>query len=206
MRAWWFGPADGKLGYDDGRRVRKGVTHKVSTDRPLALCEYGLHASQLPLDALQYAPIHPVTWRVELVGDALRGKDKACAYKRRYIARVKDTDTVLRKFARLCALDVLHLWDAPDVVACYLKTGDESLGAATWDATWAATWDAARDATRDATKAATWDATKAATKAATWAAAGDAVGDAAWDAAWAAAREMQNKRLHRMLMQAAKGE
>ena len=33
----------------------------------------------------------------------------------------------IRHFSRLCALDVIHLWDAPEVVRRYLETGDESL-------------------------------------------------------------------------------
>jgi hypothetical protein len=33
----------------------------------------------------------------------------------------------LRDFARWCALQVLHLWDAPDIVVEYLKTGNEDL-------------------------------------------------------------------------------
>ena len=45
---------------------------------------------------------------------------------------------MLRKFARLCALDVIDCWDAPDVVIEYLKTGDEFIRNAARDAVWAA--------------------------------------------------------------------
>lgn len=153
---YWFAPADGVLGYGDERKVRKGVTHKV--DGLISLCRHGLHASRHPLDALKHANSAHL-WRVHLSGDVLHGDDKSCATERTYIARIDATD-VLRRFARLCALDVVHLWDAPEVVICYLRTGDESIRAAAWDATWAATWAAARDAAR----AAAWDATRAAAR------------------------------------------
>jgi len=38
-----------------------------------------------------------------------------------------DVTLVLRLFARHCALDVIDLWNAPDVVIEYLKTGDDNL-------------------------------------------------------------------------------
>ena len=36
----------------------------------------------------------------------------------------------IRRFACDCALDVIHLWDAPPIIKKYLKTGDEKLRAA----------------------------------------------------------------------------
>jgi len=52
------------------------------------------------------------------------------------------------QFARWCALQVVHLWDCPDVVKRYLETVDEGLrgvipaaadaAAAAWNASWAA--------------------------------------------------------------------
>ena len=61
----------------------------------------------------------------------------------------------------MCALDVIHLWDAPDVVIEYLKAGDGNLSAATGVAAWAAASVAARAAARDAAGAAAWGAAKA---------------------------------------------
>jgi hypothetical protein len=59
-------------------------------------------------------------------------------------------ESVLREFARWCALSVAHLWDMPDVVRAYLETGDEKIRAsasdAASDAAWAAAWAAARAA------------------------------------------------------------
>jgi len=43
-----------------------------------------------------------------------------------------DASLVLRRFARLCALDVVHLWSPPPLVVRYLRTGDHESEA--WDA------------------------------------------------------------------------
>jgi hypothetical protein len=101
---------------------------------------------------------------------------------------------MLRYFARTQAMSVAHLWDAPDVVAEFLMTGDESIRAAARAAAWDAACDAARaaacdaaraaarDAACDAARAAARDAARAAACDAARAAACDAARDAAWDA------------------------
>ena len=90
----------------------------------------------------------------------------------------------IRRFARECALDVIHLWDAPPIVKKYLETGDEKLRAAAWAAAWAA---------RAAARAAAWAAGDAraagAARAAAWAA-----GDAR-----AALKEKQTARFKKMV-------
>ena len=169
---WHF--STGKLGYGDGREIVIGKTHKVKG--PLELCDRGLHAAERIIDALQYAP-GPMVYKVRLHGEILRGDDKACATQRTYLAGFDATD-ILRLFTRQCALDVIHLWDAPDVVKRYLETGDESLRAAARAAARGAAGAAARDAARAAARDAAWDAARDAA----WAAAGAAAGDAARDA------------------------
>jgi hypothetical protein len=72
---------------------------------------------------------------VELGGEIIKGDDKCVATRRRVISWI-DGEEVMRKFARMCALDVVHLWDAPDVVVRYLKIGDESIRDAAWTAAW----------------------------------------------------------------------
>ena len=142
---------------------------------PIVICESGLHASLHPFDALQYA-LGPVLCRVECDGVEDEARDKFVCRRRRIVARADVTET-LRYFARMQALSVVHLWDAPDVVLDYLMTGDESSRAAAWDAAWeAAAYDAARNAARDAAR---WAARSAA-----W----EAAGVAAWEAAGVAAR------------------
>ena len=127
---WYFAQPDGRLANGDGRRIVLGETHKV-TGWPV-LCAHGLHASPTVLDALQYAQ-SAILYRVSLSGGIVHGDDKSCATERAYLARLDAAD-VLRKFARECALSVVGLWDAPNVVREFLTTGDESCRAAAWDA------------------------------------------------------------------------
>ena len=96
------------------------------------------------LDALNYAT-GPIVWRVEMGGEIVDRGDKVCASERTYLKGGVDASDTLRKFARLCALDVIDLWTAPDVVVRYLKTGDESIRDAARDAAWDAAWAPARD-------------------------------------------------------------
>jgi hypothetical protein len=168
------------------------------------------------MDALRYAPGNTIC-RVAITGDLVRGDDKLVG-RRREVLWITDAEQTLRKFARMCAKDVLHLWNAPPVVIEYLNTGDEALRVAAWDAAWdaihaaawaaarAAAWEAARAAraaARDAAWDAAWDAARAATHAAARAAARTTAQAAAWAVArdaWDAARDAQNRRLGRMLM------
>jgi len=63
IKAWHFVSENKKLGYDDGRIVRKGRTYKVNCEP--VLCKSGLHGSVRILDALNYAP-GPILCRVEI--------------------------------------------------------------------------------------------------------------------------------------------
>jgi len=180
MDVWYFSDVSRRLRHDDGRKIELGVTHTV--EGPPVLCEHGLHGSARAIDALRYAP-GPIVWRARLGGQVVKGSDKAAATERTYIAGGVDVSHTLRAFARSCALDVIDLWDAPDVVRQYLETGDETLR----DAAWAASRDASGAASRDASRDAAWNAARDASGAAAWAAARDASGAAAWAAAWNAA-------------------
>lgn len=165
MKAWHFVgetlrdgrpiPADGELLCFDGEPI---------------LCKQGLHASLDPFDALQYAPGDTLCL-VECGGIVLHQPDKLVCTKRTIIARM-DAEIMLRYFARMQALSVVHLWNAPNVVLDYLMTGRPAIRA---------------DAARAAARAAAWTAARAAADAARAAAAGAARADAA-DAARAATR------------------
>lgn len=179
---WHFATVaeDGKsrLGYNDGREVVVGETLRVEGEP--SLCEHGLHASKRLFDALGYAPSSNLSLcRVTLGGTVKHDSDKSVGNERTVIAMLSPeaTEKLLRDFARWCALQVIHLWDAPDVVRQYLETGDESLRAAAWAAAWDAAWAAARDAARAA------EAAARAAEAAAWDAAEAAARDAARDAA-----------------------
>ena len=116
-------------------------------DGPVVPCESGLHASASVLDALQYAPGNTLHL-VELLGDPLQSHgcpiDKFVGNRRR-IFRSIDCERLLRQFARQCAMDVIDLRDAPQIVRDYLQSGDEHIRAAAWGAA----WDAARDKQRE---------------------------------------------------------
>jgi len=139
----------------------------------IELCASGLHASLSVKDALQYAPGETLCL-VRLGGKILHGDDKLVAERRMILARF-NADELLREYARWCALQVIELWDAPDVVRSYLETGDESLR----DAAEAASRGAPRSTSRDASRAASMAASRAAawnaSRAALWAASGDAL-------------------------------
>src|SRR5574343_506620 len=149
-------------------------------DGPMVMCASGLHASRHPFDALMYAP-GPVLCLVDCDEIDAEENDKLVCRRRRIVARF-DATTMLRAFARQCALDVIHLWDAPQVVRDYLTTGDDSIRAAAWNAAWAAVY--AAGAAAYAARDASWAARDAAS-----AASPDAARDAARDAAKAAQRE-----------------
>ena len=207
MKAYWFEPAEGVLGYGDGRRPEVGKTHTVKCSP--VLCNSGLHGSVRAVDALRYAQSSRL-WLVDITAGVVVGDDKICGKRRKYIA-VADVELVLREHARWCALQVVHLWDAPQVMLEYLNTGDEGLRAAAWAAARYAAGDAARYAARAAARYAAryaaGDAARYAARAAAWAAAryaaGDAArnaaGDAAGHAAGHAARDKYNTRLEQIL-------
>lgn len=181
--AWHFLRADGRL--RDGRTApRDGVV--LIHDGPVIPCVAGLHASRHPFDALRYAP-GPILCLVRCGGIIVPHgdpEDKLACSERTIIARM-DFAEPLRYFARMRALSVVHLWDAPDVVLDYLMSGDEAISAAASaaarDAAWNAAWTAAWDATRDAAWVAAWAAAWAAAREAAWNAAMAAARDDAWD-------------------------
>jgi hypothetical protein len=161
----------------DGRPI-PAIGQWLEYDGPVVPCESGLHMSEHPMDALKYAPGNTLHL-VELEGDCQPHGDPIdkCAGRRRRILATVDAEPLLRKFARWCALRVIHLWDAPVLVRQYLETGDESLR----EAARQAAWEAAQEAAWEAAQEAAWEAARAAAVAAAWA--------ATRDAAWAAARE-----------------
>lgn len=172
IEAWHFVGAtlrDGRPIPADGETLRH--------DGPLKLRRSGLHGSRCIIDALRYARGETIC-RVVLSGEIEEELDKLVASERTILWRMDATE-LLREFARRCALDVAHLWDAPEIVLDYLRSGDETK----------------RDAARDAA----WDAAWAAAEAAAKAAAEDAAEDAARAAARAAAGAAQNDRLTQMV-------
>ena len=153
IEGWHFLANDCRFSYGDGNKAVAGYEYSVKG--PIRLGEWGLHASNRAIDALQYAPGHMIG-RAVLSGEIIRGGNKLVATHREYLW-IADAEETLRSFARWSALQTIHLWDAPDVVRRYLESGDESLRAAAWAAARDAARDAAWDAARDAARAAAWD-------------------------------------------------
>jgi len=132
----------------DGKPIIIGKTYAVEKN---VLCKSGFHGSKNILDALDYAPGEWLSIR-KISNNVITGDNKVCGKKCTHIIGFDITD-ILRDFARKCALDVIHLGDAPDVVVKYLKTGKEELRGKAGDAAWdaaraarAAAWAAASDA------------------------------------------------------------
>jgi hypothetical protein len=158
-------------------------------------CVSGLHASTRAIDALRYA-CGPVVTLVECEGEFVDDNgDKFVCRKRTAIWGYDATDE-LWAFARLAALEVLHLWpEAPAVVREFLETGDEDLRAAASEAASACAWVTAWDAA----SAGAWVAARVAARDAAWAFAWVAARDAASSAASPAARAVALSRLNEIL-------
>ena len=208
MKAWHFVRANKQLGYGDNRIVQVGQTYRYEGKEPIELCKRGMHGSVKIMDALKYAEGN-IICRVELSGDIIHGDDKVVATERKVLAMI-DGEKVLRKFACMCALDVIHLWDAHEIVVRYLKTQDESIRhearAAAWysaraTSAWAAlATSAAWDSALASASAARDSALASASAARTARTARDAWAREAWEA-WA----KLNARLTRMVNKAIKG-
>ena len=179
IKAWHFFK-DGKL--RDGNTVAPGYVYSV--EGPLRMCEWGLHQSERPIDALRYAPGSWVGY-CEAWGDVEHDDDKFVSRHREYLW-VADAEKTLRLSACWCVrhtplADGRTVWDLLTdarskeavVVAERFAAGNASVEEL--DAAGTAAGTAARDAA--------------------WAAARDAARDAAWDAAW----DAQNEQLTKML-------
>jgi hypothetical protein len=178
-------------------------------------CESGLHASPTAWAALRYAP-GPILHLVKLddVEIIAHGEpvDKYVGRKRKILKEL-DATNLLYEFARLQALSVTHLWDAPDIVLQYLFTGDETIRraaesaaqSAVESAAQSAAWNAAQSAAESAAQSAAWNAAQSAAESAAQSAAERAAQSAAeraarsaaqsavWSAAWRAAESLFNE-------------
>jgi len=128
----------------------------------LVLCGHGFHASQRPLDSLNYN--FGIRWfECEARGNILKDIDKFCASEMRLVREIPNK--VIQEFAIDCAWRVLHIFEREyptdkrprqtlEAAKAYLKfpTGEnlEKLNAASaaaraaaWDAAWDAAWAAA---------------------------------------------------------------
>ena len=193
----------------DGTKIPPIGEWLIYPKKPI-ICQQGLHASEHPFDALKYAPGN-LLHLVELSGIETIQADKVVAKGRRIIATIDSTE-LLQRAARKFALDVIDLWNPPDIVREYLITGDRSKArasseaatraaqAASWATSRASSW-AAQAASWAASEAASWAASQAAQAAseaaqaaseaaseATSEATSQAARAASWAASWATSR------------------
>lgn len=179
MYGWHFLQKSGRLQFSPNTKVKPG--QKLTITPPVKLCQRGYHASDSPIDALQWAP-GPVICRVRLTGQIIHDTDKAVATERR-VFWMADATMVLHEFACWCAENGLkkdgvtdkRCWEAIKVKRQWMKgeATDEELATA---------WNAVRVPRLPLP----WNF-------AAWVTARVAV---TWDAAW----EAQNKKLEDMLL------
>jgi hypothetical protein len=132
IKGWHFTKADKKLRYNDNRIVTAGET--ITVDCELKLCNSGLHMSKRITDALKFAP-GTYVWRVQTndsydIANEFQNviyDDNKLVSNNRTALWGFDAREIVLKYARKCALDIIHLWDAPDIVIKFLKTGDKSI-------------------------------------------------------------------------------
>ncbi len=89
--------------------------------------ERGLQAFEHPYDALMSAEgclLHFVKLEGELLQGIYRG---GWVGRRRLIVKTIDATSILDEFARWCALQAIHHWDAPKEVYRCLETNDPDI-------------------------------------------------------------------------------
>lgn len=136
IKGWHFAAADRRLGYDDGRLIRKGGT--LSIKGSPVLCGHGLHYSRRIVDALGNAA-GPIVCRVEGWGETIDGGHKLCSLHRKTLWLV-DAEELLHEFGCMCAEDDLRQagvtdmrsWDAIKIKRRWMRgeASDEELSAA----------------------------------------------------------------------------
>jgi len=155
--AWHFLSADRRLGYGDGRLVKKGQTLRVEGEP--ALCWNGLHGSRRLIDALSNA-LGPIIERVEIGADKpyeiVAVENKLVGTWRKTLWWI-DATMVLHEFACREAEEALRdvgitderYWDAIRIKRLWVqgKATDEELAEAQFAAE---DYDTARAAARTA--------------------------------------------------------
>jgi len=145
--------------FTDDNKLRDGsplppVGETLKFDAEPILCAQGLHASLHPFDALKYAPGDTLHF-VHCAGIILHQDDKLVCTERTIIASFEASE-MLRYFARMQALSVLHL--APEnmaeVVEDWIMTGEESIRSAAYYAAYSAARSAAYYAANSAANSA----------------------------------------------------
>ena len=179
MEAWHFIKPDKKLRFEPFSDIIVGETLGVDASK-LELCNFGLHASILPIAALSFIDWKDaIICRVELSGEIRTSRDKLCASSRK-VLWMAPADATLHEFACRCAEDILHFFED--------EFPDDKRPRLAIEAKRKFLRGEISEQESDAARAAAWDAARAAA----WA--------ADWDADWDAAYKKYNSMLHDMLM------
>lgn len=101
-----------------------GVTLKYNGD--LVMGYNGFHACRDINDAFWWNFAGDTICRVYCSGEIIEHQDRLVCSCRTIVAR-RCATAMLRDYARACALDVIHLWDAPKVVVRFLESGDHAI-------------------------------------------------------------------------------
>jgi len=120
MKAWHFIKNDKTMNYGKGETIVVGK--KYSVEGEIKLCEFGLHGSINPNNALIYAPGSIICW-CEFGGEIILGHDKLVAQERT-VLWMSNAKKALGEYSRWCALEVIENWNAPKIVIEYLNTGN----------------------------------------------------------------------------------
>lgn len=97
--AWHWLPEDGKLAYNDNRKVVVGQTLSIPDHQYPDPCYRGMHASEVITDALQFNR-GPILCRVEVWGDLKEQGDKVSARHRKVIWMHKFTKAEVKAFCK----------------------------------------------------------------------------------------------------------
>ena len=172
--AWYFAADNGRETY--GRRRKIEVGKRLAVRGTPVPCQYGMHASVLPLDALSQAH-GTLVCRVEIGGGIANDGDKIVGQWRHTFA-MADASEVLHEFACYCADRALNAeraagrepdsrsWAAVQAKRDWLAglIDDEQLKAASkaapWEKNLPASWDAVewQDVEQAIERAAAWAA------------------------------------------------
>src|SRR5512144_1448552 len=85
---WHFLPADWRLRFGPRTLVTPGLV--LAEDRPLQMCEVGLHGARRAIDAFIYSP-GPVVSHCLIWGDVIEDDDNLCGSRREHVAMADAT-------------------------------------------------------------------------------------------------------------------
>jgi hypothetical protein len=121
IKAYWFSGNGRNTHNSRPEHFEVGMTYNVADPKRISLCNYGYHASILPLDAFSYVNGTHVD-RVILDGVILERYSKCVASQRTHVER-REVGVMVDEFYLWLAQEAVAQWpDAPDYVRQGVKT------------------------------------------------------------------------------------